>query len=171
MIYAFDALYKGDTGKIVCLGFNSWEDSSFQVEIIKHISPIAEYEPGSFYKREMPCIMEVLKDIELEPEDILVIDGYVFLDNKRKPGLGYHLSEQLSGKYPVIGVAKTRFFENTELVKEVFRGESKNPLFVTATGIDPAQAASFIKKILSIFSYRYRHFLSCIYNQRLIFKL
>jgi deoxyribonuclease V len=147
MIYAFDALYKGDTGKIVCLGFNSWEDSSFKMQIIKNISPVAEYEPGSFYKRELPCILEVIKDICLEQEDILIIDGYVFLDNNRKPGLGFYLYEQFSGKYPVIGVAKSRFFENTELVKEVFRGESRNPLFVTATGMDPAHAASCIKKM------------------------
>lgn len=36
---------------------------------------ILPYEPGSFYKRELPCILSLLKDI-YKQLDAIVIDGY-----------------------------------------------------------------------------------------------
>ena len=46
-------------------------------------------EPGQFYKRELPCILELLKQVNPLP-NYIVIDGYVYLGGDEKPGLGKH---------------------------------------------------------------------------------
>jgi deoxyribonuclease V len=74
------------------------------------------------------------------PNEIL-IDGYVMLGDR--PGLGQHLFEFLSGKIPVIGVAKSKFGGSSAL--EVFRGVSKRPLYVTSAGVDPHEASERIR--------------------------
>ena len=56
-----------------------------------------------------------------------------------------HTQKSLNKKIPVIGVAKNSFFRNKNTVKEVFRGESKKPLYVSSIGIDLDIATSLIK--------------------------
>ena len=68
----------------------------------------------------------------LIPETI-VIDGYVFLDDEQRPGLGKHLFDSLEGQIEVIGVAK-RSFSGVGEAHEVLRGESVKPLYITTTG-------------------------------------
>ena len=80
------------------------------------------------------------------PPRIVVVDGYVWLDEKRRKGLGAHLYDALDKATPVIGVAKTRFATATDAI-EVFRGRSKRPLLVTAAGIDPLEAATFVRQM------------------------
>jgi len=66
MILAFDTYYFDNKAKTVCISFNSWTDKSpinVYNEIIKNI---AEYEPGSFYKRELPCILALLEEHKLK---------------------------------------------------------------------------------------------------------
>lgn len=104
---------------------------------------VSEYEPGQFYKRELPCILELLNTLEHFP-DIIVIDGYVTLGSDEKPGLGKRLYDAIEGKAIVIGVAKTRFQDTPESA-EVYRGDSKRPLYVTAIGIELSQAKGFIQ--------------------------
>jgi deoxyribonuclease V len=41
----------------------------------------------------------------------------------------------LDKKIPIVGIAKRNFINNKKNVIEVLRGESKNPIFVTAIGI------------------------------------
>lgn len=80
--------------------------------------------------------MSLLKKISLKEGDLIIVDGYVTLDNTGKIGLGGYLYESLNKKYPVIGIAKNGFASEDNLRKTVFRGESKTPLFLTAVGID-----------------------------------
>ena len=62
------------------------------------------------------------------PLECVVIDGYVWLDEAQKAGLGAHLFAALEGKTPVIGVAKTHFLGAP--ASEVKRGSAERPLYV-----------------------------------------
>lgn len=136
MIYAFDTYYYEEYANTVCIAFEDWS-SEKEVEIfIEQIPVSSEYESGAFYKRELPCIVSLLKKITLKPEDIIIVDGYVTLDDEGKIGLGGHLYEALGDKIPVVGIAKNEFTTPDSQRRSVVRGESKTPLFVTARGID-----------------------------------
>jgi deoxyribonuclease V len=99
----------------------------------------APYEPGSFYKRELPAIHAVLAGVA--PLELLVVDGYVDLDPDGRPGLGAHVHDELG--IPVIGVAKTAFRTATHAA-EVHRGGAVKPLFVTAAGLPVGEAAAHV---------------------------
>ena len=144
MIAALDVQYDQDTSAAVATAvvFEHWEGSGTVAEYTAGCNQIEEYVPGEFYKRELPCLLAVLEKIA-EPLGAIVVDGYVSLGDK--PGLGMRLWEGLDGRMPVIGVGKTRF-KGANAV-EVFRGTSKVPLYVTAVGTAPEQAAANIVKM------------------------
>jgi deoxyribonuclease V len=144
MILAFDVHYKNDEATTACVCFNDWTDSVSTQDLVETTDNAAPYESGKFYKRELPCLISLVKKHNLKPETIIV-DGYVWLD-ENQIGLGGHLFDQLDGKVPVIGVAKTKFKSHSK-IKEVFRGNSQTPLFVSASGIDLDEAAKKIKNM------------------------
>lgn len=76
------------------------------------------------------------------PPDLIVIDGFVWLDADGRPGLGAHLHAERA--IPVVGVAKTAYRGCEAWSAPVLRGASTRPLFVTATGVDRAGAAAAI---------------------------
>ena len=90
-------------------------------------------------------MLKVLRKVDVSLETVLV-DGYVWLGNDKSPGLGAHLFEALDGKIPVIGVAKTKF-ASAVIAKEIFRGNSRNPLYVTSAGINPDVAVQQIENM------------------------
>jgi deoxyribonuclease V len=118
------------------LWFRGWSANQSEREEVAFIPAVAEYEPGAFYKRELPCLMAVLSQGPLA--DIVLIDGYVWLGDN-KPGLGAHLFEALGRQVAVVGIAKTKFASANAM--SILRGESKNALAITAAGIGPAEAA------------------------------
>jgi len=126
MLAAVDVNYTKNYAKSTCIIFNDWND----FQIIKgytHISTkINTYIPGQFYKRELQPILNVLKRVK-ENYELVIIDGYVWLSNKEKPGLGAYLYEALNRKIPVIGIAKNKF-KGIKNFKEILRGKSKKPL-------------------------------------------
>ena len=107
------------------------------------ISGVTPYQSGQFYQREMPCLLALLTQIH-DPFDIIIIDGYVYLDGWQKAGLGKHLYDHLPTPKPIIGIAKNRFYEIDECFA-VYRGTSKHPLYVTSIGID--NASIFVKTL------------------------
>jgi deoxyribonuclease V len=136
MIYAFDTYYFENYANTVCIAFEDW-NSDQETEIYNaKTAIISDYESGAFYKRELPCIINLLKNIELKEGDLIIVDGYVTLDNDGKIGLGGHLFEALDHKFPVIGIAKNGFNSADDMRREVYRGNSIAPLFLTAIGID-----------------------------------
>lgn len=146
MILAFDTFYFDKQAKTICIAFENWHAETY--EVYSEIrTEIADYEPGAFYKRELPCILSLLRQISLETVTTIVVDGYVFLDDSGKPGLGSHLYRALEEKIPIIGVAKTRFASIEILQRVVYRGASKNPLYVTAIGLNPDEAAESIQNM------------------------
>lgn len=150
MILSFDTYYHDNKAKTVCLAFEHWEDSvPFAVhEIIQE--GIAEYIPGEFYKRELPGIIDLLSMLSYDFIEAIIIDGFVFLDDEMKPGLGARLYHALDGKIPVIGVAKTNFATIEVHKRSLFRGESLRPLFITAIGMDLEVALSCISRMHGI---------------------
>ncbi len=151
MIVAIDVHYRATEAKIVGVFFENWENENAACVRETFKTDIAEYESGAFYKRELPCILQLLSEIDLTTVEIIVIDGYVFLDDLQKAGLGFHLFEALEQKKVVIGVAKTSFHQNSRYVKPVFRGESERPIFVSAIGIELDEAAQQIQKMYGAF--------------------
>lgn len=145
MIFAVDVDYR--EGKAVAAGiaFNNWEDSTLKSTFITETDQVEEYQPGEFYKREMPIILLLLEKLPQLPK-IIVIDGYVYLDLHQKAGLGYHLYNALDKRVAVIGVAKSRY-KDIPTEAEVFRSDSNRPLYVTAIGIEESEARDFIKKM------------------------
>lgn len=152
MIYAFDTYYYENYANTVCIAFEDWK-SEEEVEVFTEQTPIiSEYESGAFYKRELPCILSLLSKIVLKEEDIIIVDGYVTLDDNGKIGLGGHLYEALEGKFPIVGIAKNEFTTPDSHRRSVLRGDSKTPLFVTAKGVDVDQIKSEIEQMYG--SYR-----------------
>ena len=49
---------------------------------------VVAYEPGEFYRRELPALTAVLTGVTGLSQ--LIIDGYVDLDASGRPGLGAH---------------------------------------------------------------------------------
>jgi deoxyribonuclease V len=110
---------------------------SEKTAFLEHVAP---YQPGEFYRRELPPLRAVLAGVG--PLDLLMIDGYVTLDPSGKPGLGAYAHAEFA--VPVIGVAKTRFAPATHAIP-VLRGNAKRPLYVTSAGIPPADAADLVR--------------------------
>ncbi len=147
MTIAFlDVAYKGKGARAACVLAGSWEAESPDSTCVQDIETVQPYEPGNFYRRELPCLVSVLRLLPSLPETI-VVDGYVWLSSVDRPGLGARLYEALGRGTPVVGIAKTAFagVESCAGVVRVFRGGSRNPLYVTAVGIEPEVAARCVR--------------------------
>lgn len=147
MILAFDTYYFDNRAKTVCVAFKNWTDEeNFKVysELTENIE---EYQSGQFYKRELPCIMNLIGKIDLENIELIIIDGYVYLNDNGKLGLGGHLFKKLEGKIPIIGVAKTNFATIEKNKQNLLRGKSIKPLYITSIGIDLNRATKLIKNM------------------------
>ncbi|MEN8928203.1 MAG: endonuclease V [Flavobacteriales bacterium] len=145
MILAIDIHYKENIATCVAVLFD-WEDELPQRVITENLEGVYEYIPGEFYKRELPCILALMKKIELKEIEILIVDGHVYTDNETY-GLGGHTWEALEKKIPIIGVAKRPFHNNGDTVKEVYRGGSKNPLYVSSIGMKLKKAEEYIQNM------------------------
>lgn len=144
MIAALDVHYDeaSKTATAAAVVVESWEDAEPVAEYTASCTFSEPYVPGEFFKRELPCLLAVLEKVR-ETLNVIVIDGYVTLGDK--PGLGMRLWEALPTKVPIVGVAKTRFHSAAAI--EISRGESKTPLFITAVGIELADAAEGIREM------------------------
>ncbi|KFF10550.1 endonuclease V [Chryseobacterium soli] len=136
MIYAFDTYYYEDYANTVCIAFEDWTSESESEIFTEKMAITAAYESGAFYKRELPCIISLLQKIPLKDGDLIIVDGYVTLNDEGKTGLGGYLYKALDQKYPVIGIAKNEFNAPDSQRRCVHRGESKTALFLTVKGAD-----------------------------------
>ena len=142
MIAAVDVHYAGDAGYAACLTFPRWTDAEPEAEYGALVRPVHDYEPGHFWRRELPCIVAVLALLPRLP-DVVIVDGYVWLDAASSKGLGAHLFDALGAAVPVVGVAKGSF-RGSPHAGRVTRGSSSRPLFVTAAGMPLTDAAAAI---------------------------
>ena len=142
MKLAVDVQYKEDTATAAGVLFNDWGSSEVARTLTVEVSNIEPYEPGAFYKRELPCILELLKHVTEELE-VIIIDGFVKLGPDESDGLGMHLYRSLEGRVPIIGVAK-KPFSGTPDEYEIYRGDSSKPILVSSVGISLGQSKEFI---------------------------
>lgn len=141
-LLAVDVFYSGETAAVAGLTFARWEDAN-PIRILQStLKTPSEYLPGEFYRRELPCLLTLIESFQLLPE-IIVIDGFVYLDGREQPGLGKRLFDALDGRAAVIGVAKSPFHGISQEC-EVYRGQSNRPLYVTSAGIALAAAKTHI---------------------------
>jgi len=146
LIAALDAAYSDKGASAACVVFEGWAAGQALSESVVRRAVADAYEPGAFYKRELPLLLDVLREAGAAPE-IVVIDGYVWLDAAGKPGLGAHLHAALSGSCAVVGVAKTAFAGADAWSAKVVRGSAVRALYVTALGLSPSGAASAVQSM------------------------
>jgi deoxyribonuclease V len=139
---AYDSMAAAVAGALI----RSWDaQDASQMRVRRFDRPPASYESGAFYKRELPLLLSLISGFD-EPFEALLIDGYVWLDANHLPGLGGHLFSSLAQSIPVIGIAKTRYRNDTWSIP-VLRGESQRPLFVTSAGIQARKAAECVRRM------------------------
>lgn len=151
MILAFDTGYFDDRAKTVCIVLEHWRATALHKVYAAVSENIAVYVPGQFYRRELPGILALWQRVEEKDPEAVLIDGFVYLDDEGRPGLGAHLYEQLRGKIPVIGVAKNDYVTIQKNKRLVWRGGSKRPLYVTSAGIDMDVAAHHVQSMAGPF--------------------
>lgn len=142
MILAVDVQYDEDCGYAAGLLFAAWDDVAPLATLVRQVAGVGDYVPGEFYKRELPCILALLGELDQLPATI-VIDGFVFLDGHSHAGLGKHLYDALDGKARIIGVAKTAYAGIGDDYR-LLRGDSIKPLFITCIGLELAEARQHI---------------------------
>lgn len=143
LIVCCDVGYRPQSSVAAGVAFRSWTDAK-AAESWTSVLPAAEpYQPGEFFRRELPCLLALLQG---RSPKIVVIDGNVWLDSSGSWGLGAHLHHALGGASIVVGVAKTAF-RGSLFAVPVLRGESQNPLYVTAAGASAEEAASWVKSM------------------------
>ena len=143
MLLAVDVHYEDRATTVAGVGFATWAASETAVELVLRDETAPEpYEPGMFYKRELPHLVRVVEAVRRHHAvEAVVIDAHVWLDDD-KPGLGAYLYEAFERAFSVIGVAKTSYRDGVAI--RIERGQSKSPLFVSAAGIKPDHAAEIV---------------------------
>src|SRR5689334_10568559 len=106
MIACLDVHYRAAQARAAAVLLNSWTQHA---PISSHLADIADvqpYQPGSFYRRELPCLLAVLRLLPTMPR-VLIIDGHVWVSAERGAGLGAHLHEAIQRSAIIVGVAKS----------------------------------------------------------------
>lgn len=145
LFLAVDVHYDNAGSTSAGVAFESWTSAQPLQTFLKRRAGVEDYQPGQFHRRELPCLLDLLQDIDL-PIGCIVIDGYVHLDGVARPGLGRHLFDALGGRVRVVGVAKTAFRGIPEDC-EVQRAGSNRPLYVTCAGEAPEQARAGVQSM------------------------
>lgn len=162
-LIALDTYYFSETeAKTAGVIFEGWQASK-PVEIIESwCDEFGPYIPGEFYKRELPCILNLLCSNfkNLDDFDAIILDSLARLPGE-SDGLGIRLQDALDergmltddvvDRTGIIGVAKTKFLgaQGDTGTAKVFRGESKLPLYVNTTwfGYSSFSAAACVKSM------------------------
>ncbi len=144
MICCLDVDYREESAVTAAVLFPTWRSREAASTLTVTSEDVAPYQPGEFYRRELPCLLAALSALEAAPSVVLV-DGFVWLP-KGRPGLGHKLWEALGGEIPVVGVAKS-VYRNHHGAAAVTRGYSRKPLWVTAQGMATEDAAARIREM------------------------
>lgn len=100
MKLAVDVHYSPGTTVTGGVVFGDWYDSRAAAVYRSLCREPEAYVPGRFFRRELPCILHFLGEHALTPE-MIVVDGFVYLDGERVPGLGKHLFDALGHRIPL----------------------------------------------------------------------
>src|SRR5262249_40816990 len=105
LLACVDVGYTEAAARAACGVFDEWTDAAPGEVCVVAQPAAAEYQPGSFYLRELPPLHAVLERVP-HTLDVVIIDGYVWLGDAQA-GLGARLHEALACRGAVVGVAKT----------------------------------------------------------------
>jgi|SRR5215468_2267072 len=142
LIAILDVAYTENGAGVGCVFADDWPASAAAAQFARCASSAPQpYEPGAFYKRELPLLLAMIEGLPAKPH-AYVIDGYVWL-GPEKPGLGARLYDAIGADVLVIGVAKTPF-RGDAWSTPVLRGQSRHPLHITSAGIAAGQAAAMV---------------------------
>jgi deoxyribonuclease V len=125
---------EGGGARVAGVGASAWEQAAPSAERVVWCDDVAAYEPGAFYRRELPALLVLLGAWGERPE-VVIVDGHAWLDGR--PGLGARLHEATG--IDVVGVAKKAFHGGEALPLQ--RGGSERPLYVSAAGGITAERA------------------------------
>lgn len=131
-----------------CVRAEDWTSAESLDVSTETVLGAGAYEPGAFYKRELPALLSVLG--HAPRAEILIVDGYVWLEGGGRPGLGARLFEAIGGRSAVVGVAKSPMRADEgqgAWSAPVLRGKSATPLRVTSIGLDRAAAAEAVRSM------------------------
>ena len=140
-----DVDYRAGNAYVAGLTFSDWADEIPSGKFFSKLTNVEEYVSGEFYKRELPCLLKLLAEHSLNP-NIIVIDGYVYLNENNKAGLGRYLFDVLDEKVSVIGVAKNPL-KISNKNEALLRGESLKPLYISSEGISVINAKKCINNM------------------------
>lgn len=150
MLLSVDVDYRFQNDKdyyaiVAGISFNNWCDNSPINTYHSLCKPeeYGDYEPGGFYKRELPCILKLLNEYKLSPS-VIIIGGFVYLNKELDPGLGWYLYNKT--KIPVVGIAENPF---REIIPDtfVYRGNSEKPLYVSTVGLSLEETKEKIRNM------------------------
>ena len=154
---ALDVDYRKDAAQkefasVAAVAFDEWTAERPVFESVHRVPEVHPYEPGAFYKRELPSLLTAIhaalaRGVSL---DGIVVDGYVWLGPSHA-GLGAKLHEYLQtislGGVAIVGVAKKHFAGADSVACAIERGSSKNALWISSEGIELSDAARKVKQM------------------------
>ena len=144
MITAIDCHYETDRVWAAACAVSAAADKRLS-HSLRIAAPCGDaYQPGAFYRRELPAIIALLEALTWQPS-LIFLDSYIDLDVDR-PGLGRHLITDRQPACPLIGVAKNRF-ASSNFASAVCRGGSAKPLYVTCHGIERDAAIALLSSM------------------------
>lgn len=140
-----DVHYHSQGAVAAAVAFEAWD--AFEplrtfTSRIAHVEPAPRGELVDL--RELPCILQLLREHALPEPELIVIDGAVHLDAQQTPGLGQHLFHALGGRVAVIGVSKAAL-PGLPAQFELIREEESRPLIITCAGIDLGAAKARVR--------------------------
>ena len=143
MKLAVDVNFSGDSAVAAAVAFDDWDAPEATRSYTSRIARVEKSVRGELDLRELPCLLQLLREHALQP-DLILIDGFVHVDAMETAGLGRHLYHALGGRTAVIGVARTSL-PGTPAQFELHREEETRPLVVTCVGIDLGAAKARLR--------------------------
>lgn len=146
MVVIIDADYKEELkkGHVAGIVADSIFDEKEKVVITAIAEEIGEYVPGKFYLRELQSVELILSQLDLQELELIIVDGYADSGTEQN-ALGTYVYEKYH--IPVIGIGKNKYEGCVIPDTEVYRGESKKPLYVTSKGIAHEVAKSYVERM------------------------
>lgn len=135
--------FEGAQANAAAVAFDAWDAAEATKTYVSRITHVETAVRGALDLRELPCVVQLLREHSLEPE-LILMDGFVHLDADETPGLGQHLYHALGGRVPIVGVSKKRL-PSLAAQFEVMREEETPPLLVTCAGIDIGAAKARLR--------------------------
>ena len=75
---AVDVHYRTEGARAAGVIFSDWDAPEVDRVVTAEVSEFADYQPGEFYRRELPPILALLEKVDPSPAYV-VVDGYVYL--------------------------------------------------------------------------------------------